>query len=314
MTEWYYSDAQRTQHGPVSAADLAAMHTRGLLPPETLVWREGMSDWKPWRDMIRDVIAGDAPEDPRAEAMIQAAEAAPDDGAYRPYAIAEPSPYAPPKARVEDAQGVVVGGRVVYAGLWKRFAASFIDNFVTTAISYAALIPFGLLFGISAAGMANSGADPFADTAGIAMMGVMYLIMLLLPAVYFGWMHASSNQASLGKMAVTVKVVRGDGQRISFWRGFLRYVAYMLFVLLTCGLGVLISGLMTAFTERKQALHDMICDTLVVDKWAYTEHPEWQREELGTVTVVILVLAGAMILGVIALYAVLGAVMLGSMR
>ena len=314
MSEWYYSDAQRVQHGPVSAADLAAMHTKGLLPPDTLVWREGMSEWKPWREMIREVIAGDAPDDPRAEAMVKAAEAAPDDGAYRPYAIVEASPYAPPQARVEEAQYVVAGGRVVYAGLWKRFAASFIDSFVTTALSYVLLIPFSLIFGIGAAGMASGASNPFLDGAGIAMMGGMYLIMILLPAVYFGWMHASSHQASLGKMAVSIKVVRGDGQRISFWRGFLRYIAYMLFALLTCGLGVLISGLMTAFTERKQALHDMICDTLVVDKYAFTEHPEWQREELGTVTVVILVLAGVIILGVIALYAVLGAVMLGAMR
>ncbi len=314
MTDWYYSDAQRTQHGPVTAADLAALHTKGQLPAETLVWREGMSEWKPWREMIREVIAGDAPDDPRAEALVKAAEAAPDDGAYRPYAIAEPSPYAPPTSRVEEAQGVVTGGRVVYAGLWKRFAASFIDSFVTTALSYMLLIPFTMIFGLGVAGMASGTSSPFADGASIAMVGVLYLIMILLPAVYFGWMHASSYQASLGKMAVTIKVVRGDGQRITFWRGFLRYIAYFLFALLTCGLGVLISGLMTAFTERKQALHDMICDTLVVDKWAYTEHPEWQREELGTVTVVILVLAGIMILGVIALYAIMGAVMLSSMR
>ncbi len=314
MTEWYYSDAQRTQHGPVGAGDLAAMHTKGLLPPETLVWREGMSEWKPWREMIREVIAGDAPDDPRAEALVKAAEAAPDDGAYRPYAIAEPSPYAPPQARVDEGSAVVAGGRVVYAGLWKRFAASFIDSFVTTAASYALLIPFGLIFGLGASGMMNSSSDPFAGGASIAFIGLMYLIMLVLPAVYFGWMHASSHQASLGKMAVGIKVVRGDGQAIGFWRGFLRYIAYFLFTLLTCGLGVIISGLMAALTVRKQALHDMICDTLVVDKYAFTDHPEWQREELGTVTIVILVLAGLAILGIVALYAVMGAMIMGGMN
>jgi uncharacterized RDD family membrane protein YckC len=314
MTDWYYSDAQRTQHGPVTPGDLAALHTKGLLPADTLVWREGMSEWKPWREMIREVVAGGAPGDARAEALVKAAEAAPDDGAYRPYAVAEPSPYAPPQARVQTQQDVVVGGRVVYAGLWKRFAAAFIDNFVTTALSYMLLIPFTLIFGLSAAGLASGNSNPFADGASIALIAVIYLIMILLPVVYFGWMHSSSYQASLGKMAVTIKVVRSDGQRITFWRGFLRHLAYLLFTLFTCGLGVIVCGLMAAFTERKQALHDMICDTLVVDKWAYTDHPEWQREELGTVTVVILVLAGVVILGVIALYAVMGAVMLGNMR
>ena len=77
-------------------------------------------------------------------------------------------------------------------------------------------------------------------------------------------------------------------------------MAYFLFVLMTCGIGVLISGLMVAFTERKQALHDMLCDTLVVDKWAFTDRPEWQERGLGTVTVVILVLFGLFIAGALA--------------
>lgn len=311
MTEWYYSDANRIQHGPVGPGELAALHTKGLLPGETLVWREGMSEWKPWSEMIREVIAGGAPDDARAEALVQAAEAAPDDGAYRPYAIAEPSPYAPPKAMVAEGSGdYVPGGPVVYAGLWKRFAAAFIDNFVTTAVSYVVIIPVMLVMGVGAAGLgAGTGDNPFSDTAGIAMMLIMYPIMILLPGVYFGWMHASGKQASLGKMAVGVKVVRGDGSRITFWRGFLRYMAYFLFTLLTCGLGVLISGAMAGLTERKQALHDMICDTLVVDKYAFTANKDWQKDELGTVTIVILVLAGLVTVGVIAMYAVLGAIL-----
>lgn len=305
MTEWYYSDAQRTQHGPVGAGDLAAMHTKGLLPPETLVWREGMSEWKPWREMIREVIAGDAPDDPRAEALVRAAEAAPDDGAYRPYAIVEPSPYAPPQARVDEGSAVVAGGRVVYAGFWKRVAASFIDSFVTTALSYAVQIPLMMIFGVGMAGMAGSD-NPFGTGAGVAMIVMIYMVALIIPLLYFSWMHSSSSQASLGKMAVGIKVVRSDGQRITFWRAFGRYWA-----LIPSALILLIGYMMAGFTERKQALHDMICDTLVVDKWAYTEHPEWQREALGTVTVVVLALFGLLMFGFIALFAVMG-VMLGS--
>ncbi|MBN8214827.1 MAG: RDD family protein [Xanthomonadales bacterium] len=306
MTEWYYSDAQRTQHGPVSAADLAALHTKGQLPAETLVWREGMSEWKPWREMIREVIAGDAPGDARAEALVKAAEAAPDDGAYRPYAVAEPSPYAPPQARVEEARAVVHGGRVVYAGFWKRVAASFIDSFVTTALSYIVQIPLMMIFGVSMVGMAG-GDDPFASGAGIAMIGLIYVVSIGIPLLYFSWMHSSTHQASLGKMAVGIKVVRSNGERISFWRAFGRYWGMVLSALI-----LLIGYLMAGFTERKQALHDMISDTLVVDKHAYTDHPEWQREELGTVTIVILALAGLAVFGMIALIAAMGVMLAGS--
>jgi len=57
----------------------------------------------------------------------------------------------------------------------------------------------------------------------------------------------------------------------------------------------------------------MMCDTLVVDKWAFTAHPERQRDELGTVTTVILVIAGLMIVGGIAVYAVMGAMMMSDL-
>jgi uncharacterized RDD family membrane protein YckC len=311
MTEWYYSDATRTQHGPVGPGDLAALHTKGLLPAETLVWREGMSEWKPWREMIREVVAGGAPDDPRAEALVQAAEAAPQDGAYRPYAIAERSPYAPPTANVQESLNVVHGGRVVYAGFLKRFAASFIDSFVTAALSYIVQIPLMLLFGVGMAGMGNS-ADPFGTGMGVAMLVLIYAVSFGIPLLYFSWMHSSSNQASLGKMAVGIKVVRGDGHRLTFWRAFARYGAFLLISILTLGVGLVVSAFMSGLSERKQALHDMICDTLVVDKWAYTDQPDWQRQELGTVTIVILVLAGLITLGFFAMFAAMGFMLAGS--
>ena len=71
-------------------------------------------------------------------------------------------------------------------------------------------------------------------------------------------------------------------------------------------------ALIRDFTERKQAPHDMVCDTLVVDKWAFTDHPERQQQGLGTVTVVVLVLFGLFLLGILALGLAMVA-MIGSM-
>ena len=109
-------------------------------------------------------------------------------------------------------------------------------------------------------------------------------------AAYYAWFHASHSMATPGKMAVGIKVVRLSGERISLARGIGRYFATIL-----SGLILGIGFLMAAFTDRKQALHDMICDTLVVDKWAFTATPDLQRRELGTVTVVVLAIFGVLL-------------------
>ena len=292
MTQWYYADASGQRHGPFSAEELEGHVRHARLDAKTLVWREGLQDWQPLGSLAAELdLPLDALAVPVADAALPGTDA----------------PYAPPTADLASFQPVATG-HLVHAGLWKRFAASFIDSIVTTLISYALMIPL-MLIGVGVMGAGGSD-NPFATGAGIASMLAIYPILFFAPCIYFGWMQSSSLQASLGKLAVGIKVARTDGQRMSFWRGFLRSLAYLVFTMVTCGLGVLISGLMVALTERKQALHDMLCDTLVVDKWAFTAFPERQRDELGVVTIVILVLAGLAILGSIAIYGVMGAMLM----
>ena len=310
MSNWYYADAERQRQGPFTAEELAQRFHQGRLRLDTLVWRDGLAEWQPLRDFTGELALHQTPAETFYTPVEPLSVTSSETGAGYPppgSGIGTDSPYAPPSATLTSSDQIHTDGEVVYSGLWKRFAASILDSFVTGILSYAVLIPMMLLMGLSASEMASSGADPFGGMS-MAMALLTYPVSFGIPAIYFGWMHASSTQASLGKMAVGAKVVRSDGQRISFWRGFLRYLVYILFTLVTCGLGVLISGLMVAFTERKQALHDMVCDTLVVDKWAFTAHPEWQNRDLGTVTIVILAIFGVLILlfGLIMVFAIAG--------
>ncbi len=318
MTQWYYSNAQRERLGPVSADDLTQLHGNGQIGPETLVWREGYADWKPWREAIAEVLpvetatastrasVFDAPvattqtADGYAAAGIGASAAAQTD-ALR---VAEPlSPYAPPKAQLRDDSDYIAGGRVVYAGFWKRAAALIIDSFVVGIV--AGMI--GMVFGVLMLGLAGGGAP---DEGLMLVLQILnQLVGLALGATYYGWMHSSSMQASVGKLAVGIKVTRGDGTRISFMRGFGRYFAYLLSSLTLC-IGLIMAG----FTDRKRALHDMICDTLVVDKYAFTPQADLQRDELGVVTIVVLCLGGLLFLGVIALFAVAGFALFSGLR
>ncbi|GAB3102484.1 RDD family protein [Lysobacter terrae] len=333
MSQWYYSDYQRNRLGPVAASDLADLHNAGQLQPDTLVWREGMPQWRAWREVMTQALneaAGRAPVEAAplsagvnpyamAEPLTAAATPAPAMGGAaataplgtlsstttlsagaNPYAAAEPSsPYAPPRATVSAGSEYVAGGEVVYAGFWKRFAANFIDVFVIGIVTWIVQMIVMAGFGVSATLSARS--DPSAMMAGAGLFGMllgMFLIPLAMQAVYYAWMHSSSRQATLGKMAVGIKVTDDDGQAISFSRGIGRYFATIISSL-TVGIGYIMAG----FTERKRALHDMVASTLVVDQWAFTAHPERQRHELGTVTVVIIVIAGVFIIGYLLLIA-----------
>ena len=316
MSEWFYSPAPGRQEGPLDDQQLARLQLDGTLRPETLVWREGMPAWLPWGEVMHAVAMENAslaealanrPQAGRVEPTFATATAhdlgMTDMGMGEDRALDGPlptlaatdSPYAPPQARVDETgSDVVRGGRVVYAGFWRRFAAYCIDYIITTTMSYTLMIPLVLFLGIGSMGMGSD--NPFASAGGIVMLGVTYLLMILSPVLYFAWMHSSRLQASLGKMAVGIKVTRSNGERIGFWRAFGRVFAHILSALIA-----FIGYIMAGFTERKQALHDMVCDTLVVDKWAYTEHPEWQKDKLDVVTLVILCLVGLFALGMLAL-------------
>lgn len=303
MSEWYYADAERQRHGPIAAEAMREKFQQGELALETLVWREGLPQWQPLSDFLDELqvkVVAEPGIDLRADysAIENGTAVAPS------YATAA-SPYAAPSAPLLGDAVVVSGGEIVYAGFWKRVAASVIDSFVTGALSYALLIPLFLVFGISMGSLVQS--ELASAGASIGFIIAQYSISILVPAAYFGWMQSSSSMASLGKMAVGIKVVRGSGERMSFWRSFLRYITLIVFTLVTCGLGMLIAGLMVVFSQRKQGLHDMVCDTLVVDKWAFTEHPEWQQRSLGTVTVVVLAIFGVLTLvALIAILALIG--------
>ena len=299
MSQWYYADAQRERHGPVEADVVRDMFRRNELDLGSLVWREGMSQWQPLSAMAEELqllvpAAAGAGIDLRAD--YQAIE---DGTAVAKASAAAPSPYAAP-ASATTGEAVVNGGEIVYAGFWKRVAAYFIDSLIVGIVGGVVAMVIGMVLGI---GMAGVGGGSDAMGAGfIAIQLLTNLVSIGLAAAYYAGFHASSGKATLGKMAVGIKVVRSNGERITIARGIGRYFAAMLSGLILC-----IGYLMAAFTERKQSLHDMICDTLVVDKWAFTDHPEWQQRGLGTVTIVILSLFGVMVLvGLVALLAIIG--------
>ena len=77
--------------------------------------------------------------------------------------------------------------------------------------------------------------------------------------LYFALMESSSSQATIGKMALSLRVTDLSGERVTFGRASGRHFAKWISIL-TFFVGFMMAG----WTAKKQALHDMIAGTLVV--------------------------------------------------
>lgn len=55
MSGWYYADRSREQHGPVTAEELGTHYRYGRITLDSLVWREGLPQWLPLRDVADEL-------------------------------------------------------------------------------------------------------------------------------------------------------------------------------------------------------------------------------------------------------------------
>jgi uncharacterized RDD family membrane protein YckC len=96
----------------------------------------------------------------------------------------------------------------------------------------------------------------------LTIFGLLYsLVALVIRWLYFALMESSAWQATLGKKILGIQVTGLDGRRIGFGRATGRFFGKFISALILS-----IGFIMAGFTERKQALHDMIAGTLVVRK------------------------------------------------
>lgn len=162
--------------------------------------------------------------------------------------------------------GVLISPRP-YAGFWLRLVAHLIDSVILGII-------FGVIVGVCvlAVGVGTLQAmatrfNPNSDdpTIPLVIMGWIFaaiIVSLLLQWLYFAIMESSEHQGTLGKMALGLIVTDSSDQRITFPRATGRFFAKIISGLIPLGIGYIMAG----FTEKKQALHDMIASTLVLRK------------------------------------------------
>jgi len=152
-----------------------------------------------------------------------------------------------------------------YAGFWLRFAAHIIDQLILQLVVGIISLPmiFGMVAGIIAASKEIGGSSKAIAILSVifGFIGLLFMISLVAGWLYYAIMESSKLQGTLGKMAVDIKVTDIEGNQISFARATGRYFGKIISNM-TLYVGYIMAGL----TVRKQALHDIMSDCLVVRK------------------------------------------------
>jgi len=151
---------------------------------------------------------------------------------------------------------------VAYAGFWLRVVAFIIDALVLYFVGVIVTLPFAASMGMGMRGMIN-GRPPNIEgmLPLIHAMIRLTLIRTVLNWLYYALLESSAWQATLGKKALGLEVTDLDGNRISFGRATGRFFAKIISSIIL-GIGYIMAG----FTEKKQALHDILAGTLVIRK------------------------------------------------
>lgn len=202
----------------------------------------------------------------------------------QPRSSVEPPPLPTQVLQPALSASIAVGApKPVYASFGRRVAAFVIDYFfVVFAIGFIA----GFIGALR----------PHGDSS------VLPLIMLVLLLLYKPGMEGSSLQATLGKMALGIKVTSLAGSRLNFLHATGRTFAQLLSAAI-----LYVGFLMAGFTKRRQALHDLVAGTLVVRKDCTPEEiADAPSAPAGddAVLVILVVFAGIALIGILAAIAI----------
>lgn len=229
--EWYYAnDGQR--QGPVSIEDFSRHVATGVVRDDTLVWHAGMSNWQTWREVA-----------PTVELPIP-----------------EPLPPPVPDEHVATPVGAFAAHEVPmqYGGFWIRLLAKLIDGIVLFVVGN---IIGALFFGDAITTLESLDPnDPASFGPIMAIFGQLMLMGLIVGLAYH-WFFLAKFAATPGKLALGLRIVRGDGSPLSHGRIVARFFAEYV-----SGFVLYIGYIIAAFDNEKRTLHDYICDTRVVKK------------------------------------------------
>jgi uncharacterized RDD family membrane protein YckC len=271
-SQWYISRDGKAREGPFTQQQVRLMLRTGQLRPHMLGWAQGQEGWRGLGEIpdladvppplpMKTIIDPETrtPPPPLAEAPMMtpalAPEIAPREWARAPQAqVAVAAEVAPPRAIQSTPLGS--GEALPNAGFWLRLVAVVIDTIITGTMSacanYAVYFAWGLILRASDGKISIDEAMPFIIiTVSLAAIAINWL--------YYAGLESSRRQATLGKLAMGLRVTDMNFARLRFKQATGRYFAKFVSAII---LGV--GFLMAAWTTRKQGLHDIMAETLVL--------------------------------------------------
>jgi uncharacterized RDD family membrane protein YckC len=144
---------------------------------------------------------------------------------------------------------------MAFAGFWRRVAAVTIDGIILDVGIFL------LSFVLDPILLPEVNPEHPLDLLFSGGMVIKIIIGCVSGWLYSALLESSPRQATVGKMALGIRVTDLAGNRIGFAQATGRY-----FAKIPSALILSIGFLMVAFTEKKQGLHDKLAGTLVVKK------------------------------------------------
>jgi uncharacterized RDD family membrane protein YckC len=181
--------------------------------------------------------------------------------------VAVPVGVAPvPSAVSPYGSGVVLTRTPTYAGFWLRFVAYLIDGLILSPVFLLFLfLGLGMTGGLAhliALSQQRGELDPAAVATLVSMVFTFIALALVIRWLYHAYLESGEKQATWGKQVLGLYVTNLNGERISFAHASGRFFARLVSNLIPLEIGYIMAG----FTEKRQALHDMIASTLVLKR------------------------------------------------
>lgn len=263
---WFFVNAGQ-QAGPISDIQLDEYILGGKILPETLIWREGMENWLPCKDVrpvvafkTRPVALAVVDALPRHETTaevvcsecggLQPRENAIKHGELWICAACKP-------IHIQKIKEGVAAGRPAhaldYAGIGTRAAAKLLDGLI---IGLPGVFLIGMIVGFLAPAAARNRAS--AETFIIVIAAGIAAVVLAM-ALFQIWCLPKWG-ATPGKRIMRLRVVTAEGGSISWGRAIGRFLGEWVNGLIPFWIGYLIA----AFDEERRTVHDHIAGTRVI--------------------------------------------------